>query len=661
MIDRVAPHVAAVEVPASTVIQRAGSSDAQMGVLFAGRALIRHVNAGTGQVTVLEELRVGEFFGEVGATLQLAQPHEVWADQDCTVLILSKDVVQQLVTKVPGFGHAVARKLATKIVSLSMAQVRGGVAPAPGATIAAPEPVAPAAPLGDDAIRFVRVSSYACDQRTLALVPAKLITQYRLMPLEVSGRRVTVGMVDPFNSGAIAELRRVITSGDVHIVAISADDWSEAVVRLKVDPGARGVVRGVDQIPIDTIQFEVSDAEREAAKAPVIGEEVVAMATRIIAAGIERGASDIHIESETTGVRVRFRVSGTLIDWDQFIAASFAKGLVARLKVLANLDITERRLPQDGRISLRAGRRDVDLRISTLPASRGEKVVMRILEAGSMLRPLDGIFLEARLLSTVRATINRPHGAVVVAGPTGSGKSSTLYACLNERRKTRPDTNVVMVEDPVEYRLQGATQVGVNPAVDLTYPKVLRAFLRQDPDVIMVGEIRDRETALMALEASMTGHLLFTSIHANDALGVMQRFENLGCHRQLVGQAMAMIVVQRLARRVCPSCVTLEQPPPVLHESLVARGLVERSANPSLPRGAGCAECQHTGYHGRVAVLEHLSFPDPVRDLLLAGAGPAEVEKVAIEAGAFVPFRRYAAYLMSRNLLSPTEALVTVA
>jgi type IV pilus assembly protein PilB len=261
----------------------------------------------------------------------------------------------------------------------------------------------------------------------------------------------------------------------------------------------------------------------------------------------------------------------------------------------------------------------------------------------------------------VRSALNRPHGAIVVAGPTGSGKSSTLYAALNERKKTRPDTNIMMVEDPVEYRLGGATQVQVNHAVDLTFARTLRAFLRQDPDVIMVGEIRDRETAMMALEAAMTGHLLFTSIHANDALGVVQRFENLGCHRQMVAQALALVLVQRLARKVCARCVTTESPPPVLHDSLVQRGLIERGAQVALPRGAGCAECQQSGYQGRVAVIESMAFPEPVREILMTTQNLAEVERVAVEHQSYTPFKRYASFLMSRNLLSPTEALLTVA
>ena len=659
IVERIAPHVSAIKVQAGTVVQRAGSSDAQIGIVFSGRVLVRSVNAASGQAAVLEELQIGDSFGEVGAMLQLAQPHEAFVETQSTVLILSKDVVQQLVTKVPAFAHAIAKKLASKIVQLGIASLRA--TPARGITVAPPIASEPAPNKLEAGIRFVKIASYTIDAKLLALVPARLITQHRVLPLEMRGRTLTIGMIDPFNSGAIAELGRVITSADLEFVAVSLDDWSEAVVRLKIDPGARGVVAAKERLAPETIQFEGIAETGEAKTAAVIGDEVVNMTTRIIATAIERGASDVHIETEATGVRVRYRVGGSLVDWDQIIPPSYSRGIVARIKVLAGLDITERRLPQDGRVGLRAAKREVDLRVSTLPASRGEKVVMRVFEAATMLRPLDAIFMDHRVLGAVRSALNRPHGAIIVAGPTGSGKSSTLYAALNERRKTRPDTNIVMVEDPIEYKLAGATQVQVNHGVELTFARVLRAFLRQDPDVIMVGEIRDRETALMALEAAMTGHLLFTSIHANDAFGVINRFENLGCQRQVVAQALALVLVQRLARRVCPRCVTSEVPTPLLLESLQQRSLVERGAQVALPRGAGCAECLQTGYQGRIAVIEALQFPDTVRDMLMTNASLAQVEEHAIKHQAYIPFRRSAGYLMSRDLLTPTEALLTVA
>jgi type IV pilus assembly protein PilB len=311
---------------------------------------------------------------------------------------------------------------------------------------------------------------------------------------------------------------------------------------------------------------------------------------------------------------------------------------------------------------VRIGRREVDIRISTIPTSRGEKVALRMFEAAAMQRPLDAIFHDPAILEAVEAALQRPYGAIVVAGPTGSGKTSTLYAALGERIRTRPDTNVLTVEDPIEYRLAGVTQVQVNHAVDLGFAKVLRAMLRQDPDVIMVGEVRDEDTAKLALEAAMTGHLMLTSLHANNALGVVQRLEHLGCNRPLIGQSLALGLVQRLARRLCPRCTTTEVPPPIVLENLAAHGLLERRASPPpLPRAVGCAECNQTGYSGRVAVLEMLALTDGLRAQIMAGVPIAELERAAAESGALITFRQSALYLMARQLISPAEALLTLA
>ncbi len=253
-------------------------------------------------------------------------------------------------------------------------------------------------------------------------------------------------------------------------------------------------------MPPEQLVFDLADQERDAKQAGPIGDEVVALANRLIAQAIERGASDVHVDHTAAGPRVRFRVQGQLYGWDHAIPAGHGKGLVSRLKVLAGLDVTERRLPQDGRIGVRVGRREVDIRISTIPTSRGEKVALRVFEAAAMLRPLEAIFSDPATLDAARGALQRPHGAIVVAGPTGSGKTSTLYAAVGERVRTRPDSNVLTVEDPIEYRLAGVTQVQVNHAVDLGFARVLRAMLRQDPDVIMVGEVREEETARLALE-----------------------------------------------------------------------------------------------------------------------------------------------------------------
>jgi type II secretory ATPase GspE/PulE/Tfp pilus assembly ATPase PilB-like protein len=308
-----------------------------------------------------------------------------------------------------------------------------------------------------------------------------------------------------------------------------------------------------------------------------------------------------------------------------------------------------------------AGNREVDLRVSTLPSSRGEKVVLRVLEGAGVSRPLEHIFLEPNLLAAARRAVLRPHGAVLVAGATGSGKSSSLYGMLQERRRARPDSSVLMVEDPIEYRLAGVTQVQVNAGIGLGFAQVLRAALRQDPDVIVVGETRDPETARLALESAMTGHLLFTSLHANDVMATLQRLETLGCSRTLVAQSLALVVVQRLVRRLCAQCARVEAPAPALLDALVARRLAERGASVTLPRAVGCDACNGTGYAGRVAVTEGLALNEELRAALMTGDGFAELAKAAAQARALHTFAQCASFLMARKVIAATEALLAVA
>jgi type IV pilus assembly protein PilB len=481
-----------------------------------------------------------------------------------------------------------------------------------------------------------------------------------MVPLALSDHVLTIGMVDPFNDVAVRELQRVLHNAQPKVVAISAEDFEAVKRRLKLSsPVGR---RRNQQIDPNTVVFDDADSKRDSERAlQRAGEQVVALAAGVIAAGLERGASDIHLEPARQQVRVRFRVHGVLTDWDQSVQPQLARALIARFKVLAGLDIAERRRPQDGRIGVRVGRRDIDLRVSTLPASEGEKLVMRVLEAAAMVRPLDQIFIEQRTLAAVRDALQRPYGSIVVAGPTGAGKTSTLYAALHERRTSRPDTNIITVEDPIEYRLDGITQVQVNHAIGLGFAQVLRAMLRQDPDVLMVGEVRDTETAQLALEAAMTGHLVFTSIHANNAGAVLQRFENFGCDRTVVAQSIILVLIQRLARRLCPHCTTMSAVPALLQESLAARGLYDPAQPTELPRASGCEACEQTGFFGRVAVVESVRLTESLRAILMAGRALDEVLHAAKESDALIEFPSYASFMMDQQLIGPAEALLSVA
>jgi type II secretory ATPase GspE/PulE/Tfp pilus assembly ATPase PilB-like protein len=655
-IAKIAPHVFPVEVPAGTVIVRAGASNPGIGVVYSGRATVRD-----GDETI-EEVVAGGAFGETGAFLGTSQPYEVAAAENSVMLLLSHDVVTQLATKIAAFSFAAARRLAARSITGPIPIRRDtppGGAPVPPGDVRLVRGTAP--PINED-IRFVRVSAYDPTPQVVSAVPAKLIQQHRLLPLALRDRTLTVGMVDPTNAASRIELQRVLSTSNVVVVAISQDDFNEAYVRLRIDPvrSSRGG-RGSEAVAPEQLVFDQADQERDAKQANPVGDEIVALVSRMIAHAIERGASDVHVDQSAQGPRVRFRVQGQLYNWDQPVPASAAKSLVARLKVLAGLDVTERRLPLDGRLGVRVGKREVDIRISTIPTSRGEKVALRVFEAATMLRPLETIFHDPAVLEAAHLAIQRPYGAIVIAGPTGSGKTTSLYAAVGERMRTRPDTNVLTVEDPIEYRLAGVTQIQVNHAVDLGFAKVVRAMLRQDPDVIMVGEVRDDDTAQLALEAAMTGHLMLTSVHANTAVGVIQRFEHLSCARPLIGQSLALVIVQRLARRLCPRCATVEVPPPIVLANLAEHGLVDAGRKLALPRAVGCADCNQTGYAGRVAVVEMLALDDALRAQIMSGASITELERLAAEAKLLYPFRQSALQLMAKQLITPVEALLTLA
>jgi type IV pilus assembly protein PilB len=567
--------------------------------------------------------------------------------------LIGRPVIDQLTRRLPGFAMALARRVAQRLVH----ERRSEPAAAPAAT-PAPAPVGRSGPT--DQIPFVRIDAFELTGELLDLIPARLIHQTRSIPLSLRDRTLTVGMVDPHSPAAIGELRRALSTVDIEVVAVSADDWSRQVVRHKLDSG-RARRPSAAQVRAEEVVFDHADAEREGeAQLRVIGDDVVRVASQIVAAAVGMSASDIHIEAESTGVRIRFRVAGMLADWQQAVPPTYARGLVARFKVLAGLDITERRRPQDGRIGLRVGHREIDLRVSTMPTMRGEKVVMRVFEGATMMQPLDQIFVDPPTLKAVREVLDRPYGAVVVAGPTGSGKSSTLYAALAERKTTRPDSNIVMIEDPVEYRLDGVTQIQVNHQIDLTFSKVLRSVLRQDPDVIMVGEIRDRDTSVLALEAAMTGHLLLTSVHANNAISVLQRLENLGSSRTAIAQSVALILVQRLVSRLCAECVVTEPPPPILHQALTDKGISDPLSPAPLPRSKGCARCDNTGVSGRIAVIESLLIDDELRHQLMVGTSLSQIERAAESRKLLLSFRQVARLMLNRGLISPSEALLAV-
>ena len=673
VVSKIAPHCEGLECAPGAVLIVAGTLNLGLGFLFTGKVTVRLHDG-----TVVETLQPGDHFGEAALLLAGPSPYSVVVEEASRVLWLRTEIAGNLFGKIPAISDALSRRMVTQVAHLcalertqvSLAEVMPDAEPVheappdddPPLLLLQPTVV----PAALATIPFVELSQFDLQPSVLSMVPTKLIRLHRLLPVRLTDKKLTVAMVSPRNNAALGELRRLITTVEFEVVAISADDFSQAVVRLRLDPVfATKTTRAGTAINPDSLLYEtVADQERDAAPgARAVGDDVIKFVSKLIVAGLERDASDIHIEPTATGPRLRFRVGGVLQEWNEPIPASCTmKTIAARIKVLAGLDITERRLPQDGRIGITAGKRDVDLRVSTLPANRGEKIALRILEAAGSTRALEAIFLEQGTLLATRRALNRPYGGIVIAGPTGSGKTSSLYSLLNERKTARPDTNIIMVEDPIEYRLPGVTQVQVSHGAGLGFASALRSILRQDPDVIVIGETRDHETAVLALEAAMTGHLLLTSLHANNAMSSIQRLENLGCGRTLIAQSMALFMVQRLVRKLCSSCRQLAPPPAALIESLIARKVIDRSQVPKeMPRAVGCDACNQTGYVGRAIVAETLQVNDEVRNALASGKSLAEVEAVALATKAFLPFSGYAAALLQAGIVTPSEVLLAVA
>ena len=671
VITRVSGLLQGLECADGSEIVTAGKVNDGIGILYSGKAQVLLPSAG-GELAPVEDLLPGDHFGEVGALLGKPSPYFVIASGSSRVLWLPSSVLQGMIGNVPTVAEALAKRLTERVVLFAAMERQGApelMTDIEAQLLQTVDPAVEARPLQSiepepdpsGVVAFAELRDFDLSPSVLATVPTKLIRSFRLLPVKLAGNVLTVAMVNPRDNAALAELRRTLQTMQIVPVAIGLEDFNSALVRLKLLDDSGPKKSGGPRINPDSFQFETVAEQDRAADARAVGDDAIRLVNRIIAAGLEREASDIHIEPTAQGFRVRFRANGLLQDWSEPIPATTSlKGVTARIKVLAGLDITERRLPQDGRIGVTTGKREIDLRVSTLPANRGEKIALRILEAAGSTRALEQIFLEPTVLAAARKALNRPYGGIVIAGPTGSGKTSSLYALLNERKVTRPDTNIIMVEDPIEYRLAGVTQVQVNANAGLGFPQVLRSMLRQDPDVIVVGEMRDEDTARIGLEAAMTGHLLLTSLHANHAIAAVQRLENLGTGRALIAQSIHLVLVQRLVRKLCSACRKLDPPVPALLESLVARRIVDKGQQ-TLPRAVGCDACGGTGYVGRAAVVEALQINDAVREAIAAGRSLADVHDIATETRALTPFIDYARHLLQKQIISASEVLLSVA
>ncbi|MDD5328033.1 MAG: ATPase, T2SS/T4P/T4SS family [Phycisphaerae bacterium] len=484
-------------------------------------------------------------------------------------------------------------------------------------------------------IEYARLDDISkIDIKTARLLPEAIAKRFCLVAIGESEDNVVVAMADPLNVVAIdtitLKIRRrikvVISSPQAIRQAIEAvyhgSDVEEQqlrdLVELEVDKGG-------GKIKSFTSDVSDADAEGEAAatKAPVIR-----FVDLLLSQAVKSRASDIHVEPQEKSMVVRMRIDGVLRDMVP-PAGNMQAAVIARIKILADMDIAERRLPQDGRLRIRASGRDIDVRVSVIPTIYGEKVVMRILDATAVSHDIDQLGFEPKRLDEFKTILSRPHGIIVVTGPTGSGKSTTLYAALNYLRD--PAKNITTVEDPVEYRLAGINQIQVKPEIELDFAACLRAILRQDPDIILIGEIRDKETVEIAIKASMTGHLVLSTFHTNDAASAISRFVYMGVEPYLLASTLNLIVAQRLVRRICDRC---KEPFEISEEVLKHLKITPEQAKDAVfYHGKGCKTCGGTGYLGRLPIFEFLVVGSDIREKLTSGGSESQIRAMARQKG----------------------------
>jgi type IV pilus assembly protein PilB len=457
-----------------------------------------------------------------------------------------------------------------------------------------------------------------------ALLPAAFVRQKRIVPVSFAAEVLTVAFADRPDYGLVRDIR-FITGAEVRAALTKPSALDRALKR----DFSLGV--SYEQIlqKISVVDLHDPEPDRQALERAVEDAPVVALVNAIFSDAMRQEASDVHVEPQEDRVRVRFRVDGLLCEATD-APVELKHALLSRIKVMAGLDISERRAPQDGRVRLKLEHgQAVDLRVSTLPTLLGEKAVVRILGRSNGALDLSRLGVEPRALGDLRAAIERPQGMILVTGPTGSGKTTTLYSILAELN--HPTVNISTAEDPIEYRLPGVSQVQVNEAAGLSFASCLRAFLRQDPDIILVGEIRDYETAEIAVKAALTGHLLLSTLHTNDAASTISRLLNMGIEPFLIAGSLSLIAAQRLIRKVCSSCREPWTPPPASLRRLGAAA--EAFADLTLYRGLGCEACSDSGYRGRVAIYEMLPVDDAISRAILSASGDAEIRRIARDQG----------------------------
>jgi len=454
------------------------------------------------------------------------------------------------------------------------------------------------------------------DKDAVSLVPQSLAIKYNLIPIGFDKGKISIVISDPLNIFAIDDVK-IATGFDVDINLASKEEINNAISKYYSNPFVQKAAEELTKQKVDEIQ----SSDREAAVEDIKNAPAVRMVDSIIKNAISDRASDIHIEPFENYVKIRYRIDGQLVEVLRSPKETHAS-IISRIKILSNLNIAEKRIPQDGRIFMKVNETEVDLRVSVLPTVNGEKAVIRILDRKNFLISKDQLGIDENDLERLNKIIKSPYGIILVTGPTGSGKSTTLYAMLNDFNTV--DRNIVTVEDPVEYTMDGINQINVNPRAGLSFASGLRAILRQDPDLIMIGEIRDNETAEIAIRAAITGHLVLSTIHTNDSASAVVRLIDMGIEPYLINTAVAGVIAQRLVRKICPNCKDQYE------ASEYEKGLLGLSKDQKLKlyKGKGCPLCGKSGYHGRIGVYEIMEITKAHRELILQGGSTDKIKQL---------------------------------
>jgi type IV pilus assembly protein PilB len=638
--------------PQQTIVKEGGPGDS-MFFIQSGAVEVHKKDPNTGIDFLITELKAGACFGEMALLTGKPRGATVLANGPTTCGLLDSAAFNDLLLSHPKIGISLSRVLAER---LEESNQHGG-------------------------IEYIQLNKLQFDARVLSLLPLQVIQQHKVLPVGYSNNRLSLAMVNPNNLIALDDVRRVIKGVMIEPVVTSEDDFKRFMTTKYVElfqeeekkaqireqtaqnmPGARAsestesVLESLQTEALRSLEVDesqqttenVTDISRSAEDAPIIR-----LANNVLALAIKKGASDIHIEPQEKDVMVRFRIDGAL-QQVQVLPKKIQMGLISRLKILSKLDIAEKRLPQDGRISVRMEDRPIDFRVSTIPSKWGEKICMRILDKSNTLLGLDKLILLPDALEQVRDMIAQPYGIIYVTGPTGSGKTTSLYSALAELND--PDVNISTAEDPIEYDLARVNQVQAHKDIGLDFARILRAFLRQDPDIILVGETRDKETAHIAVEAALTGHLVFTTLHTNDAAGAFVRLHEMGVEPFLMSSSTIGIVAQRLTRRLCQTCKEAYTPDEI---SMKYMGL-PYDPGAIFYKNKGCENCSGTGFKGRVGVYEVLRMNSELRKLVAGGGRTEEITEAAVRNG-MKTLKDYSVWLLKNGWTTIEEVLQVVA